>query len=199
MTDTAGRYSIRNLFGRSDRGALSRQENDTHKGDALAEELDTARAELQQAEKRAQEAERRAEAMERAMESTAADALRHRGCHRDLMAQCQRAEKTEATITSVRALADRWSNALGIDKTYARALLAALDGQAATPQGLSAYLKSHGDPIDIGWVNGRLDARLHLAVHPEMDPTEREQLLADLRDTIGALVPVRPTSQGART
>jgi hypothetical protein len=42
------------------------------------------------------EAKQRAEAMERAMESTAADALAHRGCHRDLMAQCQRAERAEA-------------------------------------------------------------------------------------------------------
>ncbi|MGY0067694.1 hypothetical protein ACWZEH_12880 [Streptomyces sp. QTS137] len=55
-----------------------------------------------------------------------------------------------------------------------------------------AALVAHGDPIDIGWVNGPVDARLHLSVRPGMDPIEREQLLADLRDTIGALVPVRP-------
>ena len=46
-------------------------------------------------------AARRAEAMERAMESTAADALKHRGCHRDLMGQCLRAERAEAAIERV--------------------------------------------------------------------------------------------------
>lgn len=61
-----------------------------------------------------------------------------------------------------------------------------------------AGLVRHGNPIDIGWINGRLDARLRLAVHPEMEPIEREQLLADLRDTIGRLVPVRPTGREAR-
>ena len=55
--------------------------------------------------KRAITAETRAEAMERAMQSTAADALRHGGCHRKLMAQCQRAEKAEAAIERVLAFA----------------------------------------------------------------------------------------------
>lgn len=53
-------------------------------------------------------------------------------------------------------------------------------------------LTPHGDPIDIGWTGGTLDARLHLTVHPDMDQAEADQLLADLRDTIGRLVPVRP-------
>ena len=48
---------------------------------------------------------KRAEAMERAMESTAADALAHRGCHRDLMGQCLRAERAEAEVK--RLTADR--------------------------------------------------------------------------------------------
>lgn len=56
-------------------------------------------------------------------------------------------------------------------------------------------LAPHGEPIDIGWINGTLDARLHLTVHPDMDPAEADQLLADLRDAIGPLVPVRPARQ----
>lgn len=57
-------------------------------------------------------------------------------------------------------------------------------------------LVPHGDPIDIGWINGSLDARLQLSVRPGMDPIERDQLLADLRDTIAALVPVRSAKSG---
>lgn len=56
-------------------------------------------ARLAEQRARASQNERRAEAMERAMESTAADALAHRGCHRDLMAQCQRAEQAELRAT----------------------------------------------------------------------------------------------------
>ncbi|CAM5620373.1 hypothetical protein [Streptomyces aurantiogriseus] len=55
--------------------------------------------------KRALTAEARAAAMERAMESTAADALKHRGCHRDLMAQCLRAERAEAEVKELRRMA----------------------------------------------------------------------------------------------
>ncbi len=44
----------------------------------------------------------RAEALAAAMESTAADALKHRGCHRDLMAQCLRAERAEAEAERLR-------------------------------------------------------------------------------------------------
>ncbi|MFC9949225.1 hypothetical protein ACFVIN_01430 [Streptomyces prasinus] len=58
-----------------------------------------------------------------------------------------------------------------------------------------AGLVAHGAPIDIGWVNGPLEARLRLSVRPGMDSVERDQLLADLRDTIGALVPVRPAQE----
>ncbi|MEU6990323.1 hypothetical protein ABZ953_06630 [Streptomyces sp. NPDC046465] len=47
-------------------------------------------------------AEQRAAAMERGMQSTAADALKHRGCHRELMAQCQRAEQAEAEAERLR-------------------------------------------------------------------------------------------------
>lgn len=50
------------------------------------------------------EAQQRAEAMERAMEDTAADALKHRGCHRSLMGQVQRAETAEAALDKVRGI-----------------------------------------------------------------------------------------------
>jgi hypothetical protein len=56
----------------------------------------------------------------------------------------------------------------------------------------TAALIPHGDPIDIGWIGGSLDARLHLHVRPGMDPLEREQLLANLREAIGIVAPVRP-------
>ncbi|NUP15464.1 MAG: hypothetical protein HOZ81_05040 [Streptomyces sp.] len=52
-------------------------------------------------QQRGDRAERRAEAMERGMESTVADALKHRGCHRDLMAQCLRAERAEARVAEL--------------------------------------------------------------------------------------------------
>ncbi|MFD1832432.1 hypothetical protein ACFSJS_22695 [Streptomyces desertarenae] len=65
----------------------------------------------------ADRAHRRAEAMERAMQSTAADALAHSGCHRKLMAQCQRAERAEAALARVRALAADLRNALDTDRS----------------------------------------------------------------------------------
>jgi hypothetical protein len=61
-------------------------------------ELAELRARVRDSLRRADEATARAAAMERAMESTAADALKHRGCHRDLMAQCRRAERAEARV-----------------------------------------------------------------------------------------------------
>lgn len=59
---------------------------------AVAAVADTEQQELREERDRAVQ---RAEAMEWAMQSTAADALKHRGCHRDLMAQCLRAERAE--------------------------------------------------------------------------------------------------------
>lgn len=53
-------------------------------------------------EERAEQAEAKAAAMTAAMESTAADALKHRGCHRDLMGQVLRAEKSETLLARVR-------------------------------------------------------------------------------------------------
>ncbi|MFC9287251.1 hypothetical protein [Streptomyces sp. NPDC057052] len=66
-----------------------------------------------------------------------------------------------------------------------------------TPAPPTDGLVPHGEPIDIGWIGGSLDARLVLTVDPGMDPLERDQLLDDLRDTIGRLVPVRPARKQA--
>ncbi|GGV36774.1 hypothetical protein GCM10010293_40230 [Streptomyces griseoflavus] len=63
---------------------------------------------------------------------------------------------------------------------------------STTPTNVALDL--HGEPIDIGWIGGSLDARLHLYVRPGMDPLERDQLLADLREAIGIVVPVRPAN-----
>lgn len=53
-------------------------------------------------------------------------------------AAIQRAEHAEAALARVRSLADRWDNALGIDKTYARTLRAALDEHGPAAGGCSA-------------------------------------------------------------
>lgn len=82
------------------------------------------------------EAQQRAEAMERAMEDTAADALKHRGCHRSLMGQVQRAETAEAALARVRDLHDRLTASDGLTDpedaitraAAARRIAAALDG-----------------------------------------------------------------------
>ncbi|MGW9397293.1 hypothetical protein [Streptomyces sp. NPDC055642] len=66
----------------------------------------------------------------------------------------------------------------------------------ARPAAPSADLIPHGEPIDIGWRGGSLDARLHLYVRPGMDPIERDQLIADLRKALGAVVPVLPVRSG---
>lgn len=56
-------------------------------------------------------------------------------------------------------------------------------------------LVPHGEPIDIGWIGHSLDARLTLTVRPGMDPAEREQLLATVRDALAPVVPVRRTGR----
>lgn len=61
----------------------------------------------------------------------------------------------------------------------------------ASPRDTADGLVPHGEPIDIGWIGGSLDARLRLSVRPGMDPVERDQLLADLRDALAVVVPVR--------
>ncbi|GFH36604.1 hypothetical protein [Streptomyces pacificus] len=57
-------------------------------------------------------AQQRAAAMERAMEPTAADALAHRGCHRDLKGQCLRAERAGSAITTFAAIFEGLGNLL---------------------------------------------------------------------------------------
>lgn len=52
--------------------------------------------------------------------------------------ETERAERAEAALARVRSLADRWDNALGIDKTYARTLRAALDEPGPAAGGCSA-------------------------------------------------------------
>lgn len=45
--------------------------------------------------------------------------------------------------------------------------------------------------IDIGWTDGPLRARIHIAYAPEMPDDERDRLAADLSDAIAGTVPVR--------
>lgn len=45
--------------------------------------------------------------------------------------------------------------------------------------------------VDIGWDNGPLQARIHIAFTSDVPPEEREQLLADIREAIAGTVPVR--------
>lgn len=65
----------------------------------------------------------------------------------------------------------------------------------AAPSVTVDSLVPHGEPIDIGWANHSLDARLQLTVRPGMDPAEREQLLAVIRDALAPAVPVRRTGR----
>jgi hypothetical protein len=73
------------------------------RADTAARDADIYQQRLERLSDGYAEQRKRAEAMERAMESTAADALAHRGCHRDLMAQCLRAERAEAEAERLRA------------------------------------------------------------------------------------------------
>ncbi|MFD9444994.1 hypothetical protein [Streptomyces sp. NPDC060001] len=45
--------------------------------------------------------------------------------------------------------------------------------------------------VDIGWSNGPLQARLHIAFTTDVPHDERAQLLADISDAIAGTVPVR--------
>lgn len=73
------------------------------RADTAARDADIYQKRLERLSDGYTEQRKRAEAMERAMESTAADALAHRGCHRDLMAQCLRAERAEAELRRLAA------------------------------------------------------------------------------------------------
>jgi len=73
------------------------------RADTAARDADIYQKRLERLSEGYTEQRKRAEAMERAMESTAVDALAHRGCHRELMAQCLRAERAEAEVERLRA------------------------------------------------------------------------------------------------
>lgn len=64
---------------------------------------------------------------------------------------------------------------------------------------MSDPLTEYGEPIDIGWVGGSLDARLRLSVRPGMDQAERDKLLADLREAVDIVAPVRPAHDAGPT
>lgn len=72
------------------------------RADTAARDADIYQQRLEQLGEGYTRERKRAEAMERAMESTAADALAHGGCHRDLMGQCLRAERAEAEAQRLR-------------------------------------------------------------------------------------------------
>jgi hypothetical protein len=109
MTETTDQAARRNRYDAAIREAEGWVLDDgQHMLDAVLAVADAEQAELckqnRASLRRADEAGARAAAMERAMQSTAADALKHRGCHRDLMGQCLRAEKAEAAIERVRSV-----------------------------------------------------------------------------------------------
>lgn len=54
-----------------------------------------------------------------------------------------RAARTEAALDRIRALADRWDNALAPDRAYARALRAALTEPAAGPAATQTTNEEH--------------------------------------------------------
>ncbi|MCX5522236.1 hypothetical protein OG342_05055 [Streptomyces bobili] len=105
------------------------------------------------------QAEERGVALERAMESTAADALRHRGCHRDLMAQCLRAERAEAEANELRRAA-----AVPVpppaDQTAGRGLRAVFTVTVETRKDGDYYF-DHADLVRnvVPWLEGALEDR----------------------------------------
>jgi hypothetical protein len=117
-------------------------------------DLSTARRGEAEAVRARKAAEQQAEAMTAAMESTAADALAHGGCHRKLMAQCQRAEKAERAVNLL-ADAERNRQAADVKLTAVRqavalAVLHENPFQPACPQcatnHLAAIEAALGDP-----------------------------------------------------
>jgi hypothetical protein len=52
-------------------------------------------------------------------------------------------------------------------------------------------LQPHARVIDIGWNDGPLQARIHIAFPDDAGPREREQFITDIADTIAGTVPVR--------
>ena len=52
-------------------------------------------------------------------------------------------------------------------------------------------LQPHARAIDIGWNDGPLQARIHIAFPADTGPREREQFITDIADAIAGTVPVR--------
>lgn len=52
-------------------------------------------------------------------------------------------------------------------------------------------LTPHEHVIDIGWADGALQARIHIAYSADMDESEREDFVKDVSDAIAGTVPVR--------
>ena len=153
---------------------------------------ETVRADL--AEQRAEQAEARAAAMERAMESTAADALKHRGCHRDLMAQCLRAERAEAEAARLRTeLAEeirKHNNTIAVaagrtvDAEESRAETARL---CAELRGVASHLQQRGADLNDGGLTAAADLLRRLAAEtPQRSDVGTEFVhQADHPDTAG--------------
>ncbi len=109
------------------------------------------------------------------------------------------ADHTNA-LARIRQMTDAWEQRLPETirtATSVEAIRSALPPVDRSAPREPVALVPHGEPIDIGWAGGRLDARLTLSVHPDMDQLEREQLLADLRDALAPVVPVRRTGREA--
>ena len=52
-------------------------------------------------------------------------------------------------------------------------------------------LQPHEHVIDIGWNDGPLQARIHIAFTDDIPEAEREQFVTDISDAIAGTVPVR--------
>lgn len=105
------------------------------------------------------------------------------------------ARDTDDRINS--AVKRQWAAQLDTDQLdeAGDALIDVLDGAAdvsrwAVDLGADG-LQPGARVIDIGWNDGRLDARLHIAYAADMDADEREQLVTDLANAIAGTVPVR--------
>jgi len=116
---------------------------------------------------------------------------------------------THPVFARIRQMVNAWEQQLPETirtATAADAIRATLDRAAApipgpppirpaAPALAADGLVPHGEPIDIGWIGGSLDARLRLTVRPGMDEAERDQSLADLRDALAPVVPIRRTGR----
>jgi hypothetical protein len=103
--------------------------------DQLHAEVDRLTAELADYDRRVEELEATAEQHARNTLTVARERESYRKAWKD---EQKRRARAEAALARVRALADRWDNALAPDRTYARALHAALDEPAPGPAATQA-------------------------------------------------------------